>query len=80
MTDTSAIPTPLTLSMLVTQRESLRMLLLTLPFIDEAYRNDVKAGAMQALGAVEDALGYERTYPKRDERRREREYQNATQQ
>lgn len=73
----SDMPAPLTLSMLVTQREGLRMLLLTLPFIDAAYRNDVKAGAMQALGAIEDALGYERTYPKRNERRREREQQNV---
>ena len=73
----SDLPAPLTLSMLVTQREGLRMLLLTLPFIDVQHRNDVKAGAMQALGAIEDALGYERTYPSRDARRREREQQNA---
>jgi len=64
----------LTLAILVTQREQLRMVLLSLSLIDEPYRNQVKAGAIQMLGAVEDALGYERTYPRRDERRRERVY------
>lgn len=64
----------LTLAILVTQRENLRMLLLTLPLVDEQYRDKVKAGAIQALGAVEDALGYERSFPPRDKRHREREH------
>jgi len=65
---------PLTIAILVTQREQLRMILLSLSLIDEPYRHQVRAGAIQMLGAVEDALGYERTYPRRDERRRERVY------
>jgi hypothetical protein len=64
---------PILLALLASQREGLRALLLLLPTMPDAHRQDVKAGAIMALGAVEDALGLERTVPKRDERRRERE-------
>lgn len=63
---------PLTIALLTSQREGLRALLLLLPQVAEQHRNDVKAGAVKALSAVEDALGVERTMPSRDERRRER--------
>ena len=63
---------PLTIALLTSQREGLRALLLVLPSITEVHRNDVKAGVVMALSAVEDALGMERTLPRRDERRRER--------
>lgn len=64
---------PLTVALLTSQRESLRALLLLLPTITELHRNDVKAGCVKALSAVEDALGVPRTLPSRDERRRERD-------
>jgi hypothetical protein len=63
---------PFALAILLAQREQLRMVLLSLPLVQEEHRGVVRAGAIQLLGAVEDALGYERTYPKRDTRRRER--------
>ncbi len=64
---------PILLALLSSQREGLRALLLLLPSVPEDRRGDVKAGAMQALGVFEDALGVPRTFPRREERRRERE-------
>lgn len=63
---------PLVLAVLLSNRESLRSVLLLLPLLPEDRRGDVRAGAIKALGAIEDALGEKRTFPTRDERRRER--------
>jgi hypothetical protein len=63
---------PFTLAILTAQRESLRALLLLVPTLPEDRRSEVRAGAVQALGAIEDVLGVPRTFAPRDERRRER--------
>ena len=54
-------------AMLLSQRAAL---LAMLPVV--VTRPDLKAGAVQWLGALEDALGLERTIPRREERRAER--------
>ena len=51
-------------AMLLSQRAAL---LAMLPVV--VTRPDLKAGAVQWLGALEDALGLERTIPRREERR-----------
>lgn len=50
------------------QRAQLQALLTLLPSIPEEHRQSAKAGAVQALGALEDALGLERTIPRKAER------------
>ena len=62
---------------MTSQREQLRALLLWLDAIPEERRADVRAGCVQALGAIEDALGVERTLPKREVRRRERDMERV---
>ena len=64
---------PLALAVLAATREQLRAALLVLSALPGAHRNDVRAGVVQALGACEDVLGLERTYPRREERRQERD-------
>jgi len=64
---------PFTLAMLTAQRENLRALLLVVSSIPEARRANVRAGAIAALGAIEDALELPRTYVPQPERRRERD-------
>ena len=54
-------------ALLLSQRAAL---LAMLPVV--VTRPELKAGAVQWLGALEDALGLERTIPRREERRRER--------
>lgn len=54
-------------AMLLSQRAAL---LAMLPVV--LARPELKAGAVQWLGALEDALDMERTIPRRDDRRRER--------
>lgn len=54
------------------QAANLRALLAYLPALPEEHRASARAGAVQALGALEDALGMPRTIPRRDDRRRER--------
>lgn len=41
-------------------------------FPDDEHRPSIRAGCIQALGAVEEALQVERTFPRRDARRAER--------
>jgi hypothetical protein len=57
-------PDDLHRAVLLSQRAAL---LAALPVV--VARPDLKAGAVQWLGALEDALGMERTIPRRDERR-----------
>jgi hypothetical protein len=64
----------LAIAILTTQREGLRALLLCLPMIDERHRGRIRSATIHALGAVEDAMGYPRTFPPREERHREREH------
>jgi hypothetical protein len=63
---------PTTHILLHAQRANLQALLALLLTVPEAQRNSVRAGAVQALGALEDALGVERTMSRREERREER--------
>lgn len=64
--------TTVTHILLAAQAANLRALLACLPSLPEEHRQSARAGAVQALGALEDALGVERTIPRREERRRER--------
>jgi hypothetical protein len=60
------------IAFMTSQREQLRALLLWLDAIPEEKRADVRAGSIQALGAIEDALGVERTLPRKYQREAER--------
>jgi len=59
-------------AVLRSQREGLRAALLLLEHLPDTHRAPVKAGCVQALGAIEDALGEPRTVPTRDQRRQGR--------
>lgn len=61
-------------ALLRSQREQLRATLLILDHVSDRHRSLVRGGCMQALGAIEDALGEDRTFPRREERRRDRLY------
>ena len=58
--------------LLTAQRANVQALLMLTPHVPEAQRMTVRAGAIQALGAIEDALGVPRTFPTRAERHRAR--------
>lgn len=60
----AAVDDTLHRAMLLSQRAAL---LAMLPVV--VARPELKAGAVQWLGALEDALGLERTIPRREERR-----------
>ena len=57
-------------AILAAQRANLIALVAVLPSMPATLpRDDVRAGAVQALGALEDMLGVKRTYTPRDDRR-----------
>lgn len=68
---------PFAIAFMTSQREQLRALLLWLDAIPEASRPSVRAGCIQALGAIEDALNIERTFPRREVRRQIREFEQS---
>lgn len=63
----------MSLIILNAQRANLQALLAVLACVPEAQRLTVRAAAIQALGAIEDALDVPRTFAPREQRRRERE-------
>lgn len=63
----------MTMILLNQQRANLQALLAVLGCVPEAQRLTVRAAAIQALGAIEDALNVPRTFAPRETRRRERD-------
>lgn len=63
--------------LLTSGREQMRAVLGFLALIPPEHRPSVRAGCIQALGAIEEALGVERTFPKREVRRQVRDMERV---
>lgn len=68
---------PAALAFLTAQRENMRAMLLLLALVPDDRRDHMKHSCVQLLGALEDTLGVERTFPPRQERRRARDLQRV---